>query len=433
MAEVDIIAKLRTFVNPLSGETGAELKAVGTQADSLSKEALYELALMLLTRKKSTRAHKAGKPTQSELVAEALEARFETSRMACFRLCSRVTELNQAIFDLIWDVDSLEVLPQTITDVKAWLIAKSLLAAPPQNLSESAMIDLEQSGKLAPYLSNQDLSALSRVSHDFHRLFKLALEARLAQQLGQLIIHADLDGAKKMIQAHPGLLTIPMTVTDYSNRKIQGTALQLALGAEDVRYHDHEIAMVEMIMGELEKQPDGERMIAQQIAQQFPAGWEADHEARVARDQAALNAFVTAIANSNNQADWEAAAEIYRERIDNENLGKGVIKTGLHCNAQLVAAWFHAYNQNYAAFGNDWNSRKNVFLWQKGSYCRRYLTTPFRRALVGRPSASPTAGGEDARAWAASFSSYVRQKTSTLRRLTQECNSNLETKPHHLK
>ncbi|HEU5281710.1 MAG TPA: hypothetical protein VFU82_07025, partial [Gammaproteobacteria bacterium] len=59
VAEVDIIAKLRAFVKPLSGETGAELKAVGTQADSLSEEELYGLALMLLNRKKSTRAHKA--------------------------------------------------------------------------------------------------------------------------------------------------------------------------------------------------------------------------------------------------------------------------------------------------------------------------------------------------------------------------------------
>ncbi|HEU5280847.1 MAG TPA: hypothetical protein VFU82_02580, partial [Gammaproteobacteria bacterium] len=334
----------------------------------LTPEELYTLITLLLNRKRRTN-WRTGEPKSSEALAQTIEAKFETRRMDCFRACGALNTLDQNVFNFICNLDNLEALPKNQEDVTAWLKDNGLLPE-----SEKAIAELEKSNALSSYLSNQNLSNLSQVSKGFRGLFKPALDT---QQLGQLIIHADLDGAKKMIQAHPGLLTISLTVTDYSGRKIQGTALQLALGAEDIRYHDHEIAMVEMIMGELKKQPDGKRIIAQQIAEQFPEGWKADHQARVARDQAALNAFVTAIANSNNQADWEAAAEIYREHIDNENLGKGVIKTGLHCNAQLIAGWFHAYNENYAAFGDDPNSPKNAFLWQKGSYCQRYLTTPY--------------------------------------------------------
>jgi hypothetical protein len=55
--------------------------------------------------------------------------------------------------------------------------------------------------------------------------------------------------------------------------------LQLALGAEDVQYHDDEECMTEMLMHYLKQLPNGDALIAQQIAEQFPEGWEEKEKA----------------------------------------------------------------------------------------------------------------------------------------------------------
>lgn len=342
----------------------------------LTPEELYTLITLLLNRKRRTN-WRTGEPKSSEALAQNIEAKFETRRMDCFRACRALNTLDQNVFNFICNLDNLEALPKNQEDVTSWLKDNGLLPE-----SEKAIAQLEKSNALSSYLSNQNLSNLSQVSKGFHGLFRPVLDVRLALKLGQFIIYADLENAKKVIEANPSVLTIPMTVTDYSHRKIQGTALQLALGAEDVKYHDDEVAMVEMIIGELEKQPNGERIIAQQICDQFPEGWKTAHKERVARDQAALDAFVAAIRDTDNEAAWEAAAVIYRARIDDENLGKGVIKTGLHCNAQLVVAWLNAYIENYVDFGNRWDSPKNLALWRKGSACERGLSAAYAMALA---------------------------------------------------
>lgn len=239
---------------------------------------------------------------------------------------------------------------------------------------------LEKACEFSSYLSTNDLASASEVSQSFHRLFKPALDTK---RLCQYVVYADLKNAEQIIINNPTILTRAATVTDYSGRQVHGTALQLAIAAKDVKFHEDEIAMVEMITKYLLSTfPDGETIRAQQICAQFPAGWEAEYEARAQRDQAALNAFVAATVDSNNPVDWETAAVDYREHFDHENKDRGVIKTGFHTNELAVAAWFQAYQDNYDAFGNHWGRLKNLFLWQKGSACERHLTACGAMALA---------------------------------------------------
>lgn len=344
----------------------------------LTPEELYTLTILLLNRKIRTKKL-SGAPKSSEALAQIIEEKFENRRMDCFRACGELNLLDQKVFNFICNLDNLEAIPKDISDLYSWLKENDLLPE-----LEKAMAHLAQNNALSSGISKKDLSNLAQVSKYFHGLFSPALDRELAPKLGEFIIRADLKNAKKVIQANPRLLTIPMTVTDYAHRKIQGTALQLALGAEDVKFHDDEIAMVEMIMAELGKQPNGEYLIAQQICDQFPEGWETAHNERVKRDQAALDDFVAAIRDNNNEAAWEAAAETYRARIDYENLGKGVIETGLHCNTKLVVAWLVAYLKNYIHFGDRYDHPKNLTLWQKGGACERGLSAAYAMALARR-------------------------------------------------
>ena len=344
------ITKLEAFIQSLSPEN-----------DELSSRELFLLLEVLLWHHIRTSA--------SESLARQLDAKFEQPRMDCFRACLALNQLNQTVFDFICAIEDLQALPNK-ANLLGWLKENNLMTR-----SESAIFQLEQTSSLSPYLTKQDTSSASAVSKGLRSLFQPALNIKAATELGQFIIYADLKNAEQLIIKNPSLLKISVNVKDYSDRQISGTALQLALGAKDVRFHENEIAMVEMITRYLlEKFSDGAIIMAQQIIQQFPEGWEAAYEARCKRDRAALDAFVAAIAGSEDFADWEAAAVIYRDHFDNENKGHGIMKTGFHYNEQAVLAWFEAYYNNYEAFGNDWNSPKNRFLWQKGSYCERYLT-----------------------------------------------------------
>jgi hypothetical protein len=449
----DIIDKLNKFVATLNLP----------ETDQLTSPQLYEL-LTLLLKRKIRKNLLSGEATLSEVLAQEIEEKFEKPRMDCFRACSELNYLNQAVFDFICEINDFQALPKD-AELLEWLRAKKLIAD-----TEPAITQLETTHELSSYLSTKDLASASQVSQGFRGLFKPALDTK---RLCQYVVYGDLKNAEQIIISNPGILTRAATVTDYSGRQVHGTALQLALGAKDVRFHEKERAMVEMITEVLLSAfPNGETIRAQQVCAQFPAGWEAAYQARVERDQAALGAFVAAIARSNNPVDWETAAVVYREHFDHENKGRGVIKTGFHTNELAVAAWFQAYNDNFVAFGNEWDSPKNRFLWQKGSYCERYLTACGAMALArdvwkivkdgmhldrslaflyGGGSFFPLdsdpafrlgydCAGRAGRVWGSMhvdagprrplFQNYVGQKTSTLHGLMQECRSNLETKQH---
>jgi hypothetical protein len=145
----------------------------------------------------------------------------------------------------------------------------------------------------------------------------------------------------------------------YSGHRIKGTALQVALGAEDVSRATHpDEGMAEMLMGELRKLPEGEIHIRKQIDAQFSEGWEAIEEKRHAKDLIELCKVRNAITASTNNNDPKliAAIQEFKEYLE----PKDIIETGKHWNAWLLHA---AIQLGYNEYYND--ARKDNFFYDQ--------------------------------------------------------------------
>lgn len=370
------ISALNAFLNNLNK---------GNQArDRLKFKELFDLLNILLANKIMLLFPEQKNP--NERLAISIENLFGKDRMHFFHLCYQAALFNQAVVNFVCSDHIFRTLPNNINDVMIYLEKNDLLVKTkpdqpenPATSSEETLGVLEKTGLLSNYLSNQDIGRASTANKHFHVFFQPALKKKMAEaaaKLGEYIVYANLESAKQMIIRNPNLLTIPVTVNDYANREITGTALQLALGAKDVKCHEDQTGtLLEMIMRYLSFHfLDGKTIIAQQINEQFPAGWETAHQARVERDQAALNTFVQALVNSENPADWEEAAVVYRNHFHHEHKNRGIIKTGFHHHDAIVTNWLRAHLDHFHDFGNRIDSPKNIFLWEKGSYCQRDLT-----------------------------------------------------------
>jgi hypothetical protein len=169
------------------------------------------------------------------------------------------------------------------------------------------------------------------------------------------------------------LLTQKAEVTDYSGRKILGTALQLAMGAKDVRYRYDDECMVEMLMKYYQKLPDGEAVIAAQIAEQFPEGYEKQEVERRKRDREALNKVINAIGDSRSYKERDNAIEDFFVYLKSQT--DETIISGYHFNDQLLIEALKLYDQNYKRFGDEWDTVKNIYCWRNViGNIERYLT-----------------------------------------------------------
>jgi hypothetical protein len=148
------------------------------------------------------------------------------------------------------------------------------------------------------------------------RFFQSHLRDVRLKQLLQHVVYGNQTEAEKIIKSNPTLLLLRGTVEDYSfgmdeenHRKNEGTAYQLALGAEDVGFHKDEVCMAEMIRSYLIELPAGKAEIAKQTMQRFPVGWEAEEDNRVARDSAALHQVISVFENASEE-DCRNASEV---------------------------------------------------------------------------------------------------------------------------
>lgn len=302
----------------------------------------------------------------------------------------------------------------------------------------------------------------------FHNSFIRAGREQV-QAFGLHVIRGEKKEAEEMIIANPSLLLETIRVKDFSGRTIEGTALGMALGAEDVSYdrsqcgigvvqppedlesltpdyikhlnkikkagyvrcadklfyrdkindecieiklgqatleqfdaelkpdlkvrtlskqeikkitaitgHDHYEEMAEIIQRHLRIHfANGEEIIASQIAEQFPEGWEEEEKKKALQDLQALENVFDAIATSKNDADCDSALATFRSYLE----PKDVLKTGKHFNIQLLVEAFKLYDKNYEAFGG-WESRKNNLFWQKViGTIQRYLPANWAMAV----------------------------------------------------
>lgn len=192
------------------------------------------------------------------------------------------------------------------------------------------------------------------------------------KQLLQFIVYGNQAEAEKMLVNNPQILRTLLTqkaeVIDYSGRKILGTALQIAMGAKDVRYHDDEERMVEMLEKYYRKLPDGEAVMAAQIAGQFPEGFEKQEEERRKRDSEALDKVLHAITTYSLYAAFDDAIEDFIDYLKSQTAN--TITSGYHSNDQLLHEALKIYDQIYECFGRCFN-----YYWRKViDNIERYLT-----------------------------------------------------------
>jgi hypothetical protein len=180
------------------------------------------------------------------------------------------------------------------------------------------------------------------------------------EQVLAILDAADINMLERLLQ-HRGI------VTDFSGRTIDGTALQIALGAEDAE-------MCEMLVPFFSQIPNGDALKLQQIRNQYPD--KISTELSVS-DLQALEKVFAAIAASNSDDDCESALVEFRAYLK----PAGVIKIGKHFNAMLLVEALKMYQANYISFG-QWNSRKNNLCWKKViGYLERQLPACYAQAF----------------------------------------------------
>ncbi len=225
---------------------------------------------------------------------------------------------------------------------------------------------------------------LGKTSHRFAQLPKFKNEEiEFKSDLNQLLWFVA-RGKKRevelMLSQHPELLLYKGMTSDYSHRKLEGTALQIALGAEDVDLFTRKDidyftikgntffrktrrktsdGMAEMIQKYLRKLPDGEEIIKKQIRAQFPEGWEIEEEQKNQRDLAALKKMFKAIEDAKTDHDCKTALQEFRNYLE----PKDIIKTGLHFNSNLLIQAVKLRDQYLEAKPfEDYDSAKNIII-----------------------------------------------------------------------
>jgi hypothetical protein len=221
----------------------------------------------------------------------------------------------------------VEVIPKSASkfDIAlAPLIAISLALLPTHKSRQSILMYIPTGiwlGHILPFLDLEfDLKACLALSYRVARplgyFFQSHLRDVRLKQLLQHIVYGNLVEAEKIIKSNPKLLLLRETVEDYSfgmdaenHRKIEGTAYQIALGAEDVRFHEKEVGMAEMIHGYLMKLLEGRAEIEKQQAQQFPAEYAEQEKEKAQKDLAALNKIIAVIEGAS-QEDCRSASAV---------------------------------------------------------------------------------------------------------------------------
>jgi hypothetical protein len=201
------------------------------------------------------------------------------------------------------------------------------------------------------------------------------------EMLDQLLLHivrGEQKEAEELIRVNPKLLLQSGRVTDYSGRRIEGTALQLALGAEDVE-------MSKMITFYLDIYNPSEKFI--QYQKQFPPD---ENKEKNTQEMKALEAVTRAILDAKegdittDHADLTkkihltirepsqtaTALDQFKEMLK----PKGFISQGKHFNAALLLKALELYGRHYNDFGGDKTSPKAILFWRQViGYIQRFL------------------------------------------------------------
>jgi hypothetical protein len=246
--------------------------------------------------------------------------------------------------------------------------------------------------------------------------------------LCQAVVYGDYNKVKAILDKNPGLVRYKARVQDYSfhetneldekgnkkriYRESEGTALQLALAAEDVSRWGHpDEGITNLILSYFTKafhqdEKTAQAEILKQQEEQFPGGYQAyetsdEVKKKKKSDLKALQDVIAAIQKADVQfttngnyddskgevkvdAKCEAALNRFKEYLKPQ----GIIRQGKHFNIELLYEALQAYynKERFDAFSGDvYNSNdspKNVLMWRKVvGYIQRYLPACFAQAL----------------------------------------------------
>lgn len=183
-------------------------------------------------------------------------------------------------------------------------------------------------------------------------------------KLATHVVRGEQAEAEAMIKEDPRLLLEKCQVVDYSGRTLEGTALQLALGAEDVKFHDKEVCMTEMIIPYLTALPNGENHKATQILEQFPEDWEKQESAWSQNYLKELNKVVEGIRKSNTDEEARPFIDDWENYLAKQK--EGITKSGKHFNMKLLLKTLEVYQSTYKEFGERGdNAPKNALFYHK--------------------------------------------------------------------
>jgi hypothetical protein len=187
----------------------------------------------------------------------------------------------------------------------------------------------------------------------------------------QEIVYGNLSAAEQIIKAQPNLLLQSGRVEDYSfgmdesnHRKVQGTAYELALRAEDK-------LMAAMVQHYLRALPGGEAEIIK-YKQLLIAQKEQEQE-KIAKDLTALAKITAAITVAETNDTCEEALLEFRRYLE----PKEVIKNQKHFNRVMLIEAFDLYTKNYSAFGGFNSAKNNLFRLNVIGYIQRFLPAHF--------------------------------------------------------
>lgn len=245
-----------------------------------------------------------------------------------------------------------------------------------------------------PKLNVEDHWSLTRTSKNLNQLFGKLFDKTVStstlkllhQQLLEHVIYGEEEKAQEIMEKHPILLLYKGKVTDYSGRKIKGTAYQMALGAEDIE-------MAEMIQGHLKKLPDGLAEIIRQQKQQFPSDEKNLREENL-KEIKALEAITQFICDAKEEEiatdDFKFDLKIsercqialaqFRSSLDPAS--DKVITQGKHFNLELLLKALELYERHYDTFGTCRSSAKNMLFWRQViGYIQRLMPACYAQAF----------------------------------------------------
>ncbi len=271
----------------------------------------------------------------------------------------------------------------------------------------------------------------SDVSDNAHAFFGQSdfnkLQAILAIKVTKLLTHVvrgKKEEAEAMLKKEPSLVLYKSIVTDYSERTLEGTAYQMALGAGDINRakldnNDNPVldangkiqilhadeGMAEMIQRYFIKACNNDekaanKEIEKQEEEQFPGGYEAyQNSAEVTKrkenDLKELDEVLHAIKIAKIQltsnsisygklkidANCEAALTKFRNYLK----PKDIIRNGLHFNIELLSEAFCIYNDAMRRFntvGDHYKDPVFVLIWRQViGYIQRYLPANYAHAF----------------------------------------------------